>query len=537
MQRGVKTGVIGAILLGLLGLGAVLTWTALDNKVTIQVDGAAPRTIHTMSQDVRGALADAGFPLGAHDEVNPAANKSVREGLAIHLIRGRLLVLTVDGKLLNQWVAAATVGDALAQLGFDTSAYSSLPASETLPLTPSAITVRTAKSVTLIRAGKSDSIESTASSVGALLAEQGIRVGPNDMLSVPASTPLTDLMTITWKQVRHQTVTTQQSIPYNTSWQDDPSQPDGDSTVVTAGVPGSRTVTYDVLLVDGKEMSRNASSDVVTTPPVTQVVSVGTKVEASPAPAPQPAAAQPAAATGPKPTGSTAPTPAATTSTPKPAPETVTAPTSHPVAKPTSQPVATPTPRPVTKPAPRPAVTPVVKPPVTPVTTPVAQPVKPVTPKPVASKPTAPKPTAPKPAPPPPPKPAPRPAPRPAPAPAPTPAPKPAPTTVIVVTPGSAQAIAKSMMGAYGWNTTSQFSCLVNLWNGESGWRWNATNPASGAYGIPQAWPANKMATAGADWRTNPRTQIRWGMGYIKGRYGTPCAAWSAWLSRSPHWY
>jgi resuscitation-promoting factor RpfB len=506
MRRGVKTGVIGAILLGLLGLGAVLTWTALDNQVTVQVDGAAPRTIHTMSQDVRGALADAGFPLSAHDDVTPAPNKSVREGLAIHLIRGRLLVLTVDGKLLNQWVAAATVGDALAQLGFDTSAYSSLPASETLPLAPTPITVRTAKSVTLIRAGKSDSIESTAPSVGALLAEQGIRVGPNDVLSMPASTPLTDLMTITWKQVRHQTVTTQLSIPFDTTWQDDPSQPDGDSTVVTAGVPGSRTVTYDVLLVDGKEMSRNARSDVVTAPPVTQVVSVGTKVEAS-RPAAQPAA--------------TEPKPAATT-TPKPATATATTPTSHPVA--------TPAPRPTTKPAPRPVVTPVAKPPVTPVTKPVAEPVKPVTPKPVAPKPVVPKPSAPRPAPLPPPKPTP-------PPPAPKPAPKPAPTTVIVVTPGSAQAIAKSMMGTYGWNTTSQFSCLVNLWNGESGWRWNATNPSSGAYGIPQAWPANKMATAGADWRTNPRTQIRWGMGYIKGRYGTPCAAWSAWLSRSPHWY
>jgi uncharacterized protein YabE (DUF348 family) len=505
MRRGVKTGVIGAILLGLLGLGAVLTWTALDNQVTVQVDGAAPRTIHTMSQDVRGALADAGFPLSAHDDVTPAPNKSVREGLAIHLIRGRLLVLTVDGKLLNQWVAAATVGDALAQLGFDTSAYSSLPASETLPLAPTPITVRTAKSVTLIRAGKSDSIESTAPSVGALLAEQGIRVGPNDVLSMPASTPLTDLMTITWKQVRHQTVTTQLSIPFDTTWQDDPSQPDGDSTVVTAGVPGSRTVTYDVLLVDGKEMSRNARSDVVTAPPVTQVVSVGTKVEAS-RPAAQPAA--------------TEPKPAATT-TPKPATATATTPTSHPVA--------TPAPRPTTKPAPRPVVTPVAKPPVTPVTKPVAEPVKPVTPKPVAPKPVVPKPSAPRPAPLPPPKPTPPPAPK--------PAPKPAPTTVIVVTPGSAQAIAKSMMGTYGWNTTSQFSCLVNLWNGESGWRWNATNPSSGAYGIPQAWPANKMATAGADWRTNPRTQIRWGMGYIKGRYGTPCAAWSAWLSRSPHWY
>ena len=391
MRRGVKTGVIGAILLGLLGLGAVLTWTALDNKVTVQVDGAAPRTIHTMSQDVRGALADAGFPLSAHDDVAPAANKSVREGLAIHLIRGRLLVLTVDGKLLNQWVAAATVGDALARLGFDTSAYSSLPASETLPLAPTPITVRTAKSVTLIRAGKSDSIESTAPSVGALLAEQGIRVGPNDMLSMPASTPLTDLMTITWKQVRHQTVTTQLSIPYDTTWQDDSSQPDGDSTVVTAGVPGSRTVTYDVLLVDGREMSRNARSDVVTAPPVTQVVSVGTKVEASP-PAAQPAAAQSAAAPEPKPAATTAP---------KPATATATTPTSHPVATPTPRPVATPTPRPVEARTP-----PVVKPPVTPVTKPVAEPVKPVTPKPVAPKPVAPKPSAPRPAPPPPPKPA-----------------------------------------------------------------------------------------------------------------------------------
>ena len=282
MRRGAKTGVIGAILLGLLGVGAVLTWTALDKKITVQVDGAAPRTVHTMSQDVRGALADAGYPLGAHDQVTPAANKSVREGLDIHLLRGRLLTLTVDGKLDNEWVAATTVGDALALLGFDTSAYSSLAASDTLPLSPTAITVRTAKSVTLIRAGKSDSIASTAPSVGALLAQQGITVGPNDMLSAPPSTPLTDLMTITWKQVRHRTVTAALAIPYGTSWQDDPARPDGQSTVLTAGVAGERTVTYDVLMVDGEQIARTAVSDVVTSPPVTQVVSVGTKVVAAP---------------------------------------------------------------------------------------------------------------------------------------------------------------------------------------------------------------------------------------------------------------
>jgi SLT domain-containing protein len=74
----------------------------------------------------------------------------------------------------------------------------------------------------------------------------------------------------------------------------------------------------------------------------------------------------------------------------------------------------------------------------------------------------------------------------------------------------------------YGWGD-DQFACLVSLWNKESGWRVNAAN-SSGAYGIPQALPGSKMASAGADWETNPATQIAWGMGYIAGRYGTPAA-------------
>jgi hypothetical protein len=88
----------------------------------------------------------------------------------------------------------------------------------------------------------------------------------------------------------------------------------------------------------------------------------------------------------------------------------------------------------------------------------------------------------------------------------------------------AAQAYARSILGLYGWGR-SQFPPLQALWNQESGWRWNATNPISGAYGIPQSLPALKMAAAGPDWRTNPATQIRWGLGYIRGRYGSPAAA------------
>jgi hypothetical protein len=90
---------------------------------------------------------------------------------------------------------------------------------------------------------------------------------------------------------------------------------------------------------------------------------------------------------------------------------------------------------------------------------------------------------------------------------------------------GSAQQIALGMLGSYGWSS-GQFSCLVSLWNRESGWNVTASN-GSGAYGIPQALPADKMASAGPDWQTDAATQIRWGLGYIKGLYGSPCGAWA----------
>jgi hypothetical protein len=90
--------------------------------------------------------------------------------------------------------------------------------------------------------------------------------------------------------------------------------------------------------------------------------------------------------------------------------------------------------------------------------------------------------------------------------------------------PGTAQSIAYNMLSSFGFST-SQWSCLDDLWNRESGWIYDAEN-ASGAYGIPQALPADKMASAGPDYLTDPTTQIKWGLGYISQVYGTPCAAW-----------
>jgi len=87
----------------------------------------------------------------------------------------------------------------------------------------------------------------------------------------------------------------------------------------------------------------------------------------------------------------------------------------------------------------------------------------------------------------------------------------------------------------YGWGSDEQWAALENLWTRESGWNYQAKNPSSGAYGIPQSLPGSKMATAGKDWQTNPETQIRWGLDYIKARYGGPKRAWA--FFQANNWY
>ncbi|MFL6164597.1 MAG: ubiquitin-like domain-containing protein [Jatrophihabitantaceae bacterium] len=101
------------------------------------------------------------------------------------------------------------------------------------------------------------------------------------------------------------------------------------------------------------------------------------------------------------------------------------------------------------------------------------------------------------------------------------------------VSPGDAQQLAAGMVADRGWGN-GEFSCLLSLWNKESGWRTDAANP-SGAYGIPQALPGSKMASAGPDWEHNAATQISWGLGYIASVYGTPCTAWAH--SQATNWY
>jgi hypothetical protein len=102
------------------------------------------------------------------------------------------------------------------------------------------------------------------------------------------------------------------------------------------------------------------------------------------------------------------------------------------------------------------------------------------------------------------------------------------------LTTGDPRDVARAMLAQFGFGA-DQFSCLDSIYVNESGWNVHADNPSSSAYGIPQALPGSKMASAGADWADNPATQIRWGLGYIKARYGTPCNAWG--FKQGHGWY
>ncbi|MEU1697059.1 aggregation-promoting factor C-terminal-like domain-containing protein [Streptomyces hirsutus] len=105
-----------------------------------------------------------------------------------------------------------------------------------------------------------------------------------------------------------------------------------------------------------------------------------------------------------------------------------------------------------------------------------------------------------------------------------------APAQAATTATGSAQATAQSMIG-----DSAQYQCFSNIVQHESGWNHTATNASSGAYGLVQALPASKMASAGSDWKTNPATQISWGIDYMNERYGSPCAAWDFWQANN--WY
>lgn len=392
MLRSVKYGLYGAVLAGLVG-GSV-AWSNVDKTVRLVVDGQS-RTVQTTASRVDEVLAAAGYHLAAHDLVAPSPTATVSNGATIVYEHGRMLRLNVNGTTKDVWTTAPTVAEAMAQLGYTMTDYISVSRSWRLPLSPTDITVRTPKLVTLVHDGQNQLVMTTAGTVGQLLQQIGFTVDPGDRLSLPMTADITPGVRIVIARMTKAMITKTVPVPFSTATQSDPSLAAGQSQIITPGADGVAQVTYALIYLDGKLLGETRLRSTMVSPPTTQVEAVGTG----------PSASSNYSSSG----GSSAP-----------------------------------------------------------------------------------------------------------------------------VSPGSAQAIAQSLVQARGWGS-DQFSCLVQMWDHESGWRVDAANP-SGAYGIPQALPGSKMAAYGSDWQTNPRTQIEWGLAYISSRYGTPCGAWSSWQANGG-WY
>ncbi|TKV61761.1 DUF348 domain-containing protein [Nakamurella flava] len=269
--------VAAALAVALVAGGSIAA--AMNKTVTITVDGQA-QEISTFSGSVSGALESAGLSVSEHDMLAPAADTAIQDGSQIAIERGRLLTLSIDGQTREVWTTADTVEEALTELGQNPASYTlSADRSREIPLDGLALSAETIHSATVADgAGAAEGVQSSAETVGALLAERGITLGELDTVAPAAETPLSDGLQIAVTRVAKTTVTEQVDVPQPADQQvEDSSATVGTSTVTQQGTAGKDQVTYEVTSTNGAETSKVETGRSPLTAAQPTIVSVGTK--------------------------------------------------------------------------------------------------------------------------------------------------------------------------------------------------------------------------------------------------------------------
>jgi resuscitation-promoting factor RpfB len=287
VRRSVMLLIAGGVAAVLAAGGIAFAAVANAGKsVTVKVDGE-PRTVTTTAAHVSGALADAKIAVGGHDIVAPPLDTRLHNGGEIVVKRGRLLHLIVDGKRIDVWVTAPTVAEALQDLGYSTSDFSSVSRDKRLPLTPTDIELRSPKQVTVVHDGRTQAVTSTELTVGALLHTINITVGPEDRLSPKPSSAVVAGERIVLQRVTRKNLVVPEPIAFARTERQDASMYEGVTAVAVVGKPGKAAVTYATVYVDGKLVGKTKVSTKQLVAPVMQVTNVGTKARpVAPAPAP-----------------------------------------------------------------------------------------------------------------------------------------------------------------------------------------------------------------------------------------------------------
>jgi uncharacterized protein YabE (DUF348 family) len=286
MRRSVKYGVYGAVLAAAV-VGGTAAFASADDQgksITLVVDGNSSK-IQTAAATVGSVLDGAGYHVSSHDIVAPAASSNVKNNETIVLKRGRLLRLTIDGATTQVWTTAPTVAQALADLGYSQQNFVSVSRSKRLPIGATSIAMRTPKKITLSHDGQTRSVYTTDVTVGDMLKTVGVKLGSQDYVRPNHTTPVKAGLAVVVHRVTTKEQTVKQTIGYGVVKHSDSSMYEGDSDVVTNGVPGSQSVTYKVVYDNGKVTGRTVLSTHVLSQPKAQVENYGTKSRPAP-PAP-----------------------------------------------------------------------------------------------------------------------------------------------------------------------------------------------------------------------------------------------------------
>ncbi|HEX2902144.1 MAG TPA: transglycosylase family protein [Jatrophihabitans sp.] len=300
MRRSVKTGLYGLVIAGVLGGTAAWASAPSAKTIALQIDGRSQQ-VHTTASNVSGVLKSAKVSVGSHDLVAPDQNAKINNGGTIVIRRGHLLHLNVDGTTRDVWVNADSVADALAQLGYGSDNLVSVSRSKRLDDGPTSLTISSPKRITFLVDHKKLVVENAGPTVLDAIKANHIYLYPHDRVSVPVASPVKQNEVIRISRFKYVTVTKTEAIPYTTVTQDDPSQYVGTNSVVTPGQPGSKSVTYQLVYIDGTLSGRIVMASKTLSQPTTQVQKNGTKQQ----PAPPPAASSGGGNTGATPPAST----------------------------------------------------------------------------------------------------------------------------------------------------------------------------------------------------------------------------------------
>jgi uncharacterized protein YabE (DUF348 family) len=272
--RSMKYGLNGAVIAGLIA--APVVWNTVDKSVHLVVDGHTT-TVSTTASDVAQVLHSHGYKVTSHDLVAPSMKSGLHDGMSVVLRHGRLLHLNINGDRTNVWTTAGTVQQALGQLGYTTSDFVSVSRSQRLPLAATDIAIRTPRSVTVVHDGRRDRVTTTDATVGQLLDDLDLTVGPKDRISTPVTALITPDETVRIRRVGERTVVHTKPLPYQTRRRADPTLANGTTELATPGKKGLEKITYSVVFVDGKAVARTVLSTVVVQRPQDKIISYGTK--------------------------------------------------------------------------------------------------------------------------------------------------------------------------------------------------------------------------------------------------------------------